>query len=86
MSWSHRPTWKDSGDNDRTVLNGGMIAGRILYVSQGPQTGQWRWSGSWIGPGHCGIVESFDQALEAVRNGYREIEATDPQRLQGSEI
>lgn len=79
--WSHRATWPDSGDKDRLVLCDGQKTGRIYLLKHGPQAGGWQWSGAWIGPDHGGIVETFEDALEAVRSGYLKIKATDPDRL-----
>lgn len=48
--WHHKPDLPDR-DQDiiRNVYFGDAAVGRILYVENGPQKGNWKWSGRWGG-------------------------------------
>ena len=80
--WTYRQTWADGSSNQITVKKGNLVAGYIARREFGPQKGNWSWSGAWVAEGNNGIAESREAALEAIRQGFDDLEKTDRDRLE----
>lgn len=73
MTYTYRRTKEDHPKNDTHVHHDGVHIGRIYQFDSGAQDGLWGWFGAWSGPGNSGRVDSFEEALDAIKFIHQKI-------------